>query len=62
MVLMEALDHQKKNLIWILLKQTRNFVSDYIVTLITIIYLLLKKKFLNFKLTIKVLTFQLDFV
>ena len=62
MVLMEALDHQKKNLIWILLKQARNFVSDYIVTLITIIYLLLKKKFLNFKLTIKVLTFQLDFV
>ena len=62
MVLMEALDHQKKNLIWILLKQTRNFVSDYIVTLIAIIYLLLKKKFLNFKLTIKVLTFQLDFV
>ena len=62
MVLMEALDHQKKNLIWILLKQTRNFVSVYIVTLITIIYLLLKKKFLNFKLTIKVLTFQLDFV
>ena len=62
MVLMEALDHQKKNLIWILLKQTQNFVSDYIVMLITVIYLLMKKKFLNFKLTIKVLTFQLGFV
>ena len=62
MVLMEALDHQKKKLIWTLLKQTQNFVSDYIVMLITVIYLLMKKKFLNFKLTIKVLTFQLDFV
>ena len=62
MVLMEALDHQRKKLIWTLLKQTQNFVSDYIVMLITVIYLLMKKKFLSFKLTIKVLTFQLDFV
>ena len=46
---MEALDHQRKNVVMILLKQTQN-------------YLLIEKEFLNLKLTIKMLTFQLNFV
>ena len=62
LVLMEALVHKKKNLVLILLKQTQNFVWVYIIMLITVICLLMKKKSLNLKPTIKMLTFQLDFL
>ena len=61
-VLTEALVHQRKNLVLILLKETQNFVWVYIVMLIIAICLLMEKSSLNLKPTIKMLTFQLDFV
>ena len=61
-VLTEALVHQRKNLVLILLKETQNFVWVYIVMLIISICLLMEKSSLNLKPTIKMLTFQLDFV
>ena len=46
-VLMEALDHQKKIWVLILLKQTQNFVWGYIIMVITVICMFMEKKFLN---------------
>ena len=60
--LMEVLMHQKISLILILAKQTQNFARIYIKILIIVIHLLMKKKYLNLKSTIKMLTFQLNFV
>ena len=54
--------HQKKCLVLILVKQTQNFAWVYNTMLITVICLLMKKKYLNLKPTIKILTFQLNFV
>ena len=62
MVLIKALDHQRKILVLILVKQTQTFAWIYIVMLIIVICLLIEKKSLNLKPTIKVLTFQLNFV
>ena len=45
-----------------LVKQTQNFVSKCIIMLIIVICLLMEKKSLSLKLTIKMLTFQLNFV
>ena len=59
---MEALDHQKSSLILILVKQTQNIVWIYIIMVIIVICLLMEKRSLNIKLTIKMLTFQLNFV
>ena len=59
---METLGHQKKNLVLILLKHTQNFASVYIIMLILVICLLMEKKHLNLKPTLKILTFQLKFV
>ena len=61
-VLMVALDRQSKSLILILLKQAQNFVWVYNIMLIIVICLLIENKSLNLKLTIKMLTFQLNFV
>ena len=44
---MEALDHQKKSLELILQKQTKNFVWIYIIKVMTVILLLMEKKFLS---------------
>ena len=60
--LMEVLMHQKISLILILAKQTQNFALVYIKILIILIHLLMKNKYLNLKSTIKMLTFQLNFV
>ena len=54
--------YQKKCLVLILVKQTQNFVWVYNIMLIIVICLLMKKKYLNLKPTIKILTFQLSFV
>ena len=59
---METLDHQRKSLVLILLKQTQNFVSVCIMMLIIVVCLLMEKKSLSLKPTIKMLTFELNFV
>ena len=48
---------KKKIVVLILLKQTQIFVSFYIIILMIVICLLMGKKSLNFKSTIKMLTF-----
>ena len=60
--LMEDLVHQKKNFVLILVKQTQNFVLVCIIMLIIVICLQMEKKYLNLKPTIKMLTFQPNFV
>ena len=59
---MEALDHWRKRLVLILVKQTQNFALVYIIMLTIVICLLMEKKSLNLKPVIKMLTFQLNFV
>ena len=59
---MEALVHQRKNLVLILVKQTQNFIWVCIIMLITVICLLMAKKSLSLKPTIKILTFQHNFL
>ena len=59
---MEDLDHQTKTLVLILVMQTQNFASVYIIMLIIVICLLMEKKSLSLRVTIKMLTFQLNFV
>ena len=41
---MEALVHQKKSLVFILIKQTQNFAWVYIIILIRVISLLIEEK------------------
>ena len=52
----------KKRLKLILLKQPQNFVWIYVVMLIIVICLLMEKKSQSLNPTIKMLTFQLNFV
>ena len=59
--IMEDLIHQKKKLILILVKQTQNFAWVDITMLIIVVCLLMEKKYLNLKPTIKMLTLQLNF-
>ena len=59
---MEDLNHQSKNLVLISLKQTKNFVWVCIIMLIIVVCLLMEKKYLKSKSTIKMLSFQLSFV
>ena len=49
MVLMEALDHQRKRLVLILVKQTQNFAPVCITTAAIVVYLLMAKKLLTLK-------------
>ena len=60
--LMENLVHQSKRLILTLVKQTQNFVSVYIIMMIIVIFLLIEKKYVSLKSTMKMLTFQLNLV
>ena len=60
MVLMEALDNQKKSLVVILLKETQSFVWVYLIMLTVVICLLMEKKSLSLKLT-KNLNFPTQF-
>ena len=62
MVLMEAFDHHKKLLVLILVEQSQNYFWVYIIMLIIVICMLMEKKSLNLKPTIRMLTFQLNFV
>ena len=60
---MEAFVHQRKSLVLlILVKQTENYAWVSIIMLVIVICLLMEKKPLNLKPTIKMLTFQLNFV
>ena len=59
---MEDLDYQKKGLVLILLKQAQNFGRVYIIMLIVSICLLMEKKYLILTFTLRMLTFQLNFV
>ena len=56
------LDHQRKSLVLTLVEQTQNFVWVSIIMLIIVILLLMKNKPLTLKPTIKMLTFQFNFV
>ena len=49
------------SLVLILVKQTGNFASVYIIMLIRVICLLMEKKSLSLKPTIKMLTFHVSF-
>ena len=60
MVLMEALVHQSKCLVLLLLKKTQNFVWGYSIMLIIVICLLIENKSLSLKPTMKMLIFQLN--
>ena len=48
--LMEALDHHRKSLILILVKQTQNFAWDFIIIMTIVICLLMENKCLNLNL------------
>ena len=60
--LMEALVHQRKNLVLILVKRTQNIVWVCIIMLIIVVCLLMEKEYLSLKPTIKTLTLRLNFV
>ena len=59
---MEGGVHQKKGLVLILVKQTQNFAWVCTIMLVIVIYLLMENKSLSLKPTIKMLTFQLNFI
>ena len=59
---MEAFVHHRKNLVLILVRETQNFAWFYTIMLINVICLLMENKSLNLKLTIKMLTLQLNFI
>ena len=61
LVIMEALVHQKKNLILILVEQTQNFVWVCIIMMIIIMCLLMGKKSLTFQLNFDLEVFLIDF-
>ena len=62
MVLMEALNHQKKKISINFTKANKKFCLSLHIMLIIVICLLMVKKSLNLKLTIKILSFQISFV
>ena len=62
LILILVLLYQKKSLVLILVKKMQHFVWAYIIMLTKVICLLMEEKYLNLKPTIKMLTFQLDFV
>ena len=61
LVIMEALVHQKKSLILILVEQTQNFVWVCIIMMIIIMCLLMGKKSLTFQLNFDLEVFLIDF-
>ena len=61
MVLMEALDHQRKISIWILLKQTQNFVWVFTTMLLIAIRLLMEKNVFKLKAYNKNINFPSQF-
>ena len=61
MVLMEALDHQRKISIWILLKQIQNFVWVFTTMLLIAIRLLMEKNVFKLKAYNKNINFPSQF-
>ena len=61
-VLMEALVHQRKTLVLILVKEAQNFVSVCIIMVIIVICLLMEKRSSRLKPIMEMSTFQLNFV
>ena len=62
MVLLEALDNQRKSLVLILVKKTQTFAHVCIIMVIIVIHLLIKKQSLSLKLIKHMVIFQLYFV
>ena len=62
MVLMEALDHQRKHLVLILVKQTQNFAPFCVIMSAIVIYLLMDNKPLTLKSIKTMLTFQFNLI
>ena len=62
LVLMAVLVQQRKSLVLLLVKQTQTFLRLCIVMLIIVIYMLIEKKYLSLKSSMKMLTFQLNSV
>ena len=58
----ESFDSAEKSIVLILVNHPQNFAWVRIIMVIIVICLLIEKKSLNFKPTIKMLNFQLNFV
>ena len=61
LVLMKALVYQHESLVLILVDQTQKFAWVNIIILIIVTFLLMENKYLSIKLTVKMLTFQINF-
>ena len=62
MVLLEALDNQRKSLVLILVKKTQTFAHVCIIMVLIVIHLLIKKQSLSLELIKHMVIFQLYFV
>ena len=58
---MKALVYQHESLVLILVDQTQKFAWVNIIILIIVTFLLMENKYLSIKLTVKMLTFQINF-
>ena len=61
LVLMKALVYQHESLVLILVDRTQKFAWVNIIILIIVTFLLMENKYLSIKLTVKMLTFQINF-
>ena len=61
LVLMKALVYQHESLVLILVDRTQKFAWVNIIILIIVTFLLMENKYLSIKLTLKMLTFQINF-
>ena len=61
LVLMKALVYQHERLVLILVDRTQKFAWVNIIILIIVTFLLMENKYLSIKLTVKMLTFQINF-
>ena len=62
MVLLEALDNQRKSLVLILVEKTQTFAHVCIIMVLIVIHLLIKKQSLSLELIKHMVIFQLYFV
>ena len=58
---MKALVYQHESLVLILVDRTQKFAWVNIIILIIVTFLLMENKYLSIKLTVKMLTFQINF-
>ena len=61
LVLMKALVYQHESLVLILVDRIQKFAWVNIIILIIVTFLLMENKYLSIKLTVKMLTFQINF-